>query len=179
MVNVEELVRLELKKSDLTNKTKKQIDSYIEELYIMANLMNETNECKYEPKVGIFWFNNKSKQLLDVFSEDLDTAIDKCPKTNEVTCGKLHKDVWKKALFVAISRKEDESIKLHSQNYMDIPRGRVFYNKTENKFLIKVGDWIDDFPEAKDLIINAFELNDSSYEILKDYHWNIGNGWEI
>ena len=79
----------------------------------------------------------------------------------------------------ALAKKDSASVEIHSKNYMDIPRGRVFYDKNEQKFIIKVGDWIDDFPEAEQVIVDTYELNDSSYELIKDYHWNIGNGWEM
>ncbi len=179
-LEIERLVKLELKKSDLTHKTEKQLNSYKEELYLMANLMNEdSNESCFEPKVGIFWFNSNDKQLFDVVTEDLQTALAKFPKSNEVTCSKLHKDVWKKELMKALAKKDSTSVEIHSKNYMDIPRGRIFYDKNEQKFIIKVGDWIDDFPEAEQVIVDTYELNDSSYELIKDYHWNIGNGWEM
>ena len=79
----------------------------------------------------------------------------------------------------ALAKKDSTSVEIHSKNYMDIPRGRIFYDKNEQKFLIKVGDWIDDFPEAEQGIVDTYELNDSSYEMIKVYHWNLGNGWEM
>ena len=119
-LEIERLVKLELKKSDLTHKTEKQVNSYKEELYLMANLMNEdSNESCFEPKVGIFWFNSNDKQLLDVVTEDLQTALAKFPKSNEVTCSKLHKDVWKKELMKALAKKDSASVEIHSKNYMD------------------------------------------------------------
>lgn len=63
---IDRLVRLELEKSDLSNKTQAQIDSYVSELYLMAGFMKDDNEfITYEPKVGLF-FSTKNRIVCSV-----------------------------------------------------------------------------------------------------------------
>ena len=62
--------------------------------------------------------------------------------------------------------------------YQDTPRGRIFYEVRTKLFVIKVGSWINDFPNAKSLIIDEFNLNGQNCRFEIDKHWEIGYGWE-
>lgn len=59
----------------------------------------------------------------------------------------------------------------------DTPRGRVFYDKEDNMYYIMVGSWINDYQEAKQEILNTFQLNGHPHEFVEDEHWNIGCGY--
>ena len=87
---------------------------------------------------------------------------------NVRTGGKLHKNVWKKEYH----RGKDSRFK---GNYTRIPRGRVFEFENDG-FKVYVGDWIDDYPEVKEMIIDEFDLPQNT-EFIKDIHWDIGHGW--
>ena len=80
----------------------------------------------------------------------------------------LHKTIWNKESH----RGKD---KRFLGDYTLVPRGRVFEFEDQG-FKVMVGDWIDKYPEARELIIDEFELPTDA-EFVKDIHWNIGRGW--
>ena len=57
------------------------------------------------------------------------------------------------------------------------PRGRVFYNPSDNQHIIAVGSWIEQNPEAIDLIIEEFDLPRELTVVQKATHWDIGQTW--
>ena len=61
-------------------------------------------------------------------------------------------------------------------NYTLVPRGRVFEFKDVG-YVVFTGEWIDNCPEAKDLILFEFNLPEDKTEFRKDSHWDIGHGW--
>lgn len=59
--------------------------------------------------------------------------------------------------------------------YTDVPRGCVFEVEDQG-FIVCVGKWINDYPEAKAEILYEFQLpNDTEFVI--DSHWDLGYGW--
>ena len=127
-------------------------------------------------KVGIFWYDIRDEILFGVIAIDKDSFDKPNAGGGLITCRELHYKVWQKGY-------NKQKYKLNGKgpfvgDYKDTPRGRVFFNTNTDKFEIKVGDWIDKYPEAIDEIISEFDLEDCDYEIIKDHHWNIGSGWE-
>ena len=41
-----------------------------------------------------------------------------------------------------------------------------------------VGSWINDNPEAVDIIVDRYDLKDCKVEVKISVHWEIGMGWE-
>jgi hypothetical protein len=66
----------------------------------------------------------------------------------------------------------------YNGDYKNKPRGRIFYKN--NTFYVMVGSWIydDENYRAIDLIEETFDLTNENVEILDDFHWDIGSGWE-
>lgn len=134
-------------------------------------IMLESDEYQNEPMVGSFWYDVNNKELFGVYAvNSIDIPFTKYNGIdgNARTGSKLHKTIWNKESH----RGKD---KRFLGNYTLIPRGRVFEFENQG-FKVMVGDWIDKYPEAKDIIIDEFELP-SNTEFVKDIHWDIGRGW--
>ena len=128
-----------------------------------------------EPKVGIFWYNPTKKELFGVVSHKYSDYSKPNAKGGLVTSSEMHEDIWKKEF-----RKQ----KYHSDGtgpfkgeYQWKPRGRVFYNPAEDHFYIGIGQWIDENPEAEQLIIEEFDLPASKTSLWKQPHWDLGQTW--
>lgn len=127
-------------------------------------------------KVGIFWYDITTKSLFGVIAVDKDSFAKPNAGGGLITCRELHQSVWKKGY-------NKQKLKLDGKgpfigDYKDTPRGRVFYNHHSDTFEIKVGEWIKQHPEAIDEIICEFDLAGYKHEVIIDYHWDIGSGWE-
>lgn len=136
---------------------------------ILSMFENTKYSEEKHPLVGIFWYDTDKQELFGVRSIDPDEI--QWSTTNEIkskTIRNLHKDIWMKEF----RRNKD---KRFVGDYTRIPRGRVF-EYYPNKFVVYVGNWIEDFPEAKEDIIYEFELPEN-VEFVKDKHWDIGHGW--
>lgn len=91
----------------------------------------------------------------------------------EIKTGRmLHKNIWQKEFY----KNKD---KRFQGDYTLIPIGRVFEFKKDNKesFKVFVGEWINKYTEAKEQIIEEFNLQNQDIEFIIDEHWNIGQGW--
>lgn len=127
-------------------------------------------------KVGIFWYDVKTKSLFGVIAIDKDSFAQPNVGGGLISCRELHVNVWKKGY-------NKQKYKLDGKgpfigDYKDTPRGRVFFNPHTDTFEIKVGQWINNHPEAISEIIEEFDLEGYNYKVITDYHWDIGNGWE-
>ena len=121
-----------------------------------------------EPKVGIFWYDPAEQELFGVSSTGISDL-------KGATIQKLHKDYWAKE-----HKKKHKGIDIgrYAGNYADTPRGRIFYFKENEEFVVKTGRWIDDYPEAKELIIEEFDLQNSNVRFELGIHWELGHGYE-
>lgn len=122
-------------------------------------------------EVGIFWYDPEEDDVFGVKS----ASVDDVPYYNSdifrgcrvKTCRPLHYKVWDRERH----RGKDPRF---SGNYTKVPRGRVFYVEGRG-FVVVVGSWINEFPEAKEAIKSEFNLpNDVDFEI--NSHWDIGHG---
>ena len=129
----------------------------------------EDNECT--SSVGIFWYDWINKELFGVNKIDVD-LIQANSNNGMKTYPKLHKQLWRNIL----RHSNNEEMKKYETNYTLVPRGRVFQMK-DDSFEVMVGNWIDSYPESKELIINEFNLPIDNTKFVKDSHWNIGSGW--
>lgn len=133
--------------------------------------MFENEQYQDDPEVGIFWYDVNRNDLFGVnksFASDIDWYHSKQWDSYVKTDKHLHKNVWKKESY----RNKDRRF---SGNYVLVPRGRVFEFKGRG-LVVFIGDWIDDYPEAREVIIDEFNLP-SDVEFVKDIHWDLGHGW--
>lgn len=135
-------------------------------------IMAVNNELQDAPMVGSFWYDVTNKELFGVYSvlaDDVQFYGSQFYKANVRTGRKLHKDIWTKEHY----RGKD---KRFNGDYTQVPRGRVIEFENEG-FKVYVGDWIDKYPECKEMVIDEFQLLADKTTFVKDIHWNLGHGW--
>lgn len=123
------------------------------EVNALKELMASNIEGQDDPKVGIFWYDTENNELFGVKDVATDEAscYDSTIFNREVrTCKALHYKVWQKEYY----RGKDKRFR---GDYTFVPRGRVFYVEGQG-YVVIVGDWIDDHPEAKQEILFEFDL---------------------
>lgn len=135
--------------------------------------MAQNLETQNNPKVGIFWYSPVNKSLFGVIAIDKDSYSKPNAGGGLITCKELHEDVWKREF-----KNEINEAGYYKGDYRQTPRGSVFYSPDEDKFYIMVGSWINENPEAIDLIIDRYDLNNCNVEVKISIHWEIGMGWE-
>lgn len=62
-------------------------------------------------------------------------------------------------------------------NEQDTCYGRVFFNPESNKFTVCVGSWISENPDAIDVIVEEFALENEDYDFAIREHWELGMGY--
>ena len=132
--------------------------------------MIDSEDDQDEAYIGPFWYDTDRQE---VYGQVLTVAKDKPfykSDDKEIRTGTaLHKAIWKKEE----KRNKD---KRFTGDYKQKPRGRVFEVKDDG-FKVFVGNWINDYPEAKEEIISVFQLPKDKTEFIIDKHWDIGHGW--
>lgn len=128
-----------------------------------------------DPKVGIFWYNPSWNELFGIVSHPVRDYTRANASDGRITCSELHEDVW---------RKEYNRQKYHGDGsgpfigpYENKPRGRVFYSMDEEKFIVTIGHWIEEYPQAKQLILEEFDLPQEKTVFQYAIHWDIGHSW--
>ncbi len=134
---------------------------------VMASVLDEQDGAL----LGIFWWDNTSKELFGVNSspaEDCRWYTSPQFGTKVRTGRRLHQSVWKREAI----RGRDRRFK---GDYTKVPRGRVF-EFADTGYVVYTGSWINDCAEAKKEILYEFQLPDNT-EFRLDSHWDIGHGW--
>lgn len=134
-------------------------------------LMKFNEQFQDDPEVGIFWYSVHDNELFGVnsmYADETEWRPSQQFKAVIRTSRKLHQDVWKKEYF----KGKDSRFK---GNYMYVPRGRVFEFKDEG-FRVYTGKWINDYPQAKELIMSEFQLPKDNTIFVQDSHWDMGHG---
>lgn len=128
-----------------------------------------------DPKVGIFWYNSAWNELFGVVTHPVRDYSKANASNGRITCSEMHEDVWKK---------EVNRQKYHGEGngpfvgpYENKPRGRVFYLPDEDSFEVATGKWIDEYPQAKRLILEEFDLPEEKTSFRYAVHWDIGQTW--
>lgn len=128
-----------------------------------------------DPKVGIFWYNPAWKELFGVVSHPVRDYTRANASDGRITCSEMHEDVW---------RKEFNRQKYHGDGkgpfqgpYEQKPRGRVFYLMDEDRYVVAVGKWLEEHPEARELILEEFNLPADKTRFEYAIHWDIGHCW--
>lgn len=134
-------------------------------------VMKENFKYQGDAQLGLFWYDPIKKECYGVnkvYPEDVQYYESPTFNTRIKTIRTLHETVWKKESF----RKKDPRF---SGDYTTKPRGRIFYFEDKG-FVVCVGNWISNYPEAKLEIISEFDLPEN-VEFKIDSHWDIGHGW--
>lgn len=167
----EEAIQKLLKRKEIDITTSETTDEENMMAAMRVNLDKQDN-----PKVGIFWYQQTGKRLFGVIAVDKDSIKKPNVGGGLITCFELHKDVWKKRF--REQKYKNNGVGPYTGDYKDHARGRVFYNPNTDVYQIGVGSWINESPEAKDMIIEEFNLQNQKYEFKIIIHWEIGMGWE-
>jgi Txe/YoeB family toxin of Txe-Axe toxin-antitoxin module len=160
-----EEVGKEVKTGDLN------LQSFSEDEYASVMALMSANRGKdNEPKVGIFWYNRAKNELFGVVSHKVSDYSRANASDGRITCSEMHEDIWKQ--------------KYHGNGegpfvgaYQDKPRGRVFYNMDTDTYEVAVGKWLEDYPQAYDLILEEFNLPKEKTAPKYAIHWDIGMSW--
>jgi len=108
------------------------------------------------PKVGLFWFDAKADKLFGGITEDAAKLPFNGSGFKTLDVG--HMGQWKATGCL--------------ENYLEIPRGRIYEVKGKG-FQIMVGSWIEEYPQAKELIIKEFNLGNENYEFVINEKWEV------
>ena len=153
-----------------------KLQAYSKQDYAAVIKLMEANRGHgNDPKVGIFWYNVAWKELFGVVSHPVRDYSKANASDGRITCSEMHEDVW---------RKEYNRQRYHGDGkgpfvgaYEKKPRGRIFYLPDEDRFEIAVGQWFDEYPEAKQLIMDEFDLPEEKTVVKYSIHWDIGHCW--
>ena len=135
------------------------------------DIMKKINEHIDEPYVGLFFYDKNDDDLFGVISEHLNNILPSYYEyfdANTKTIHQLHSTVWYKG---HIKGKD----KRFNQDFRTIPRGKV-YEVDGKSYIVLVGNWINDYPLAKDLIIDEFQLPVDKTEFKIDNFYDIVGG---
>lgn len=179
MFNDEVLVVISIQVNESTKNlevSEIKLEGFTEDEYnSVMKLMSSNRGKDSEPKVGIFWYNRANKTLFGVVSHRLSDYTKANASDGRITCSEMHEDVWKKAYYK--QRFENNGVGPFIGAYQDKPRGRIFYNIENDVFEIAVGKWLEEFPEAYDLIVKEFDLPPEKTQPKYAVHWDIGMSW--
>lgn len=134
-------------------------------------LMAYSEDYQDKPYVGAFWYDPIKQELYGVkpsLATDVPWYHSNQWNSDVKTGSVLHKTIWNKE----VHRGRD---KRFSGDYTLKPRGRVFEFKDKG-FVVFTGSWINDYPEAKQEILDEFQLPEGT-EFRIDSHWDLGHGW--
>lgn len=179
MFNDEVLVVISIQVNESTKNLEAseiKLEGFTEDEYnSVMKLMSSNRGKDSEPKVGIFWYNRANKTLFGVVSRRLSDYTKANASDGRITCSEMHEDVWKKAYYK--QRFENNGVGPFIGAYQDKPRGRIFYNIENDVFEVAVGKWLEEFPEAYDLILKEFDLPPEKTQPKYAVHWDIGMSW--
>lgn len=124
------------------------------------DLMYENDAYQNGPEVAMFWYDPEDDELFGIRSTlaaDLNWYHSNQWNEDIRTDKHLHKNIWQKEFF----RGKD---KRFQGDHTLVPRGRVFEFKDKG-FIVFTGDWIDDYPQVKQYILDEFNLpKDTKFE---------------
>lgn len=145
-------------------------EQYAEAMATMAANRGQDDQ----PKVGIFWYNRAKQELFGIISRKTSDFTKTNARGGLVTCTEMHEDIWKKEFR---KQKYHGGVGPYIGAYEDKPRGSIFYSPEANEYIIAVGHWINDYPEAVDMIMDEFNLPTDITTVQIAEHWDIGQKW--
>ncbi|MDO5322071.1 MAG: type II toxin-antitoxin system YoeB family toxin [Bacteroidia bacterium] len=152
------------------------IESFSENEYASVMALMAANRGKdSQPKVGIFWYNRARNELFGVISHRVSDYSKANASDGRITCSEMHEDIWKREFRKQKYHGDDKGPYVGA--YQDKPRGRVFYNIKSDTFEVAVGKWIEEYPDAYQLILEEFNLPPNRTSLKYAIHWDIGMSW--
>ena len=141
----------------------------------MMDTMREGMVPENSPEVGFFWYNPERDRLVGVTRYPA-VGLPFNEKRRK-TVRKYHHLEWPVVREDAIANGSNDAI-WQEEDYTQVPRGRVFEVQCEGApyFEIMVGAWINEYPSAKRLVLDAFHLRGTDYDFVISVHWGIGHG---
>ena len=103
------------------------------------------------------------------YQEAMDTMARNRGAGDEPKVGIFWYNATRKELFGVVSHKRTD--------YLRPNAGGVFYQPADDQYIIAVGTWIDQSPEAIEQIIDEFDLPREKTIVKKAPHWDIGQTW--
>lgn len=153
-----------------------EMGEFSEEDYASVMALMAANRGKdSEPKVGLFWYNRANNTLFGVVSHRLSDYTKANASDGRITCSEMHEDVWKKEFRKQKYQNNGQGPYIGA--YQDKPRGRVFYNIETDTFEVAVGKWLEEFPQAYQLVLEEFNLPPDRTKPMYAIHWDIGMSW--
>ncbi len=125
--------------------------------------------------MGIFWYNRANNELFGVVSHKVSDYSRANASDGRITCSEMHEDVWKREF--RKQKYHGNGAGLFVGAYQDKPRGRVFYNINTDTYEVAVGKWLEEYPQAYDLILEEFNLPKEKTSAKYAIHWDIGMSW--
>lgn len=173
---IKKLENIEIVEKEPAGQDEVKIGEFSQEQYDEAlRTMAANRGAGEEPKVGIFWYNATLKELFGVVTHKRTDYLKPNAGGGLITCSEMHEDVWKKEF--RKQKYHGGGIGPFKGEYQYKPRGRVFYSPADDQYIIAVGSWIDEHPEAIGLIIDEFDLPKDKTIVQKATHWDIGQTW--
>ena len=145
-----------------------------EEYESLIRLMASYRGHGDDPKVGIFWYNTTEKDIFGIVSLPL-LIFTRANAKGWVSCSETHEEAWWWECSRQARRGGFDGPFIGF--YDDYPRGRVFYHMEEDRYVVAVGKWIEEYPEAKELILAEFDLPADKTTFEYAIHWDIGQTW--
>lgn len=171
------VVAFSLSQQDSKSKTNDfSLQAFSEDEYAAVMSQMAANRGKdSEPKVGLFWYNRARNELFGVVSHRISDYSRANASDGRITCSEMHEDVWKREYRKQKYSKDGNGPYVGA--YQDKPRGRIFYNMETDTYEVAVGKWIEEYPQAYDLIIEEFNLPREKTSAKYAVHWDIGMSW--
>ncbi len=135
------------------------------------DIMLDNDKYQDDPEVAMFWYDPEEDELFGIKSTvatNLNWYHSNQFDADIRTDTHLHKNIWQKEYF------RGKDIRFQGDHTL-VPRGRVFEFKNKG-FIVFTGDWIDDYPQVKQYILDEFNLP-ADTQFKKDVHWDIGHGF--
>ncbi|MBR4048824.1 MAG: hypothetical protein IKK07_10305, partial [Bacteroides sp.] len=153
-----------------------KLGAFSEDDYASVMALMAANRGKdAEPKVGLFWYNRANNTLFGVVSHRLSDYTKANASDGRITCSEMHEDVWKKEF--RKQKYQNNGKGPYIGAYQDRPRGRVFYNINTDTFEVAVGKWLEEYPQAYQLVLEEFNLPPNKTRPMYAVHWDIGMSW--
>ena len=113
------------------------------------------------PKIGIFWLQYRNGEF-SVFHE-ISYPIEHGSSYGDfIIAENPHYDTWETL--------KNKGIVPQNSEYVDIPRGRVLYNRVLKRYKVFTGKWVT--PAIKKIISSAFNLPKRGVIWETDRHYN-------
>jgi hypothetical protein len=126
------------------------------------------------PKVGIFWYSRTHGCFgVDYSYYDEAPFVPSTFFSQKANMSKrVHQNYW--PLLKRRNKLPSEYAMI--SDYTQIPRGRVF-GLEDGTFRVMHGKWLDEYPEARQEILDEFELPPEKTKFVYSDHWDVGHGW--